>query len=142
MTTRVDFYISEGTDAREVLDVARSICQKAFEQRLPTFILAGDEPQRRALDDWLWARPASGFLPHGDAGSGSPIEIGLQEPRDHGGLLINLAAAPPRGRNYARIAEVVSEAQRDAGREKYRAHRKQLGSAPATHKLKARFTHG
>ena len=142
MTGRVDFYISEGADEREVLELTRALCQKAFDQQMPTFVRTANAEQRQALDDWLWSTPATGFLPHGEAGCGAPVEIGENEPATHSGLLINLGPDMPVGSAYARVAEIVSAAQRSAGREKFREHRKRIGSAPPTHSIKARFSHG
>lgn len=139
---RVDFYVTEGSDPREVLEVAGALCHKAVETQLDTTVLVQDEAQQKALDDWLWAHPAESFLPHGIDDTEQPVNLVRKEPKTGTGLLINLSARPAQGEGYERVAEVVSAGAREAGRDKFRFHRTRLGEAPATHKIKARYDHG
>ncbi|MEH6636008.1 MAG: DNA polymerase III subunit chi [Halioglobus sp.] len=111
--TRVGFYVVQGAEQGQRLQVAVRLADKAFAQGHRIFINAVDEAQARSLDEMLWSyRPAS-FLPHGLHGQehSDSIAIGWgQEPNDHNDLLINLQLDIPEFfSRFQRVAEVVTQ---------------------------------
>lgn len=111
--TRVGFYVIQGAEHDQRLQVAVRLADKAFARGHRIFINAADEDQARALDELLWAyRPAS-FLPHGLHGEehADTIAIGWgQEPGQHNDLLINLQLGVPSFfSRFKRVAEVVTQ---------------------------------
>ena len=111
--TRVGFYVVQGAEQGQRLQVAVRLADKAFAQGHRIFINAVDEVQARSLDEMLWSyRPAS-FLPHGLHGQehSDSIAIGWgQEPNDHNDLLINLQLDIPEFfSRFQRVAEVVTQ---------------------------------
>ena len=111
--TRVGFYVVQGAEQGQRLQVAVRLADKAFAQGHRIFINAVDEVQARSLDEMLWSyRPAS-FLPHGLHGQehSDSIAIGCgQEPNDHNDLLINLQLDIPEFfSRFQRVAEVVTQ---------------------------------
>ena len=111
--TRVGFYVVQGAEQGQRLQVAVRLADKAFAQGHRIFINAVDEAQARSLDEMLWSyRPAS-FLPHGLHGQehSDTIAIGWgQEPNDHNDLLINLHLDIPEFfSRFQRVAEVVTQ---------------------------------
>jgi DNA polymerase III subunit chi len=111
--TRVGFYVVQGADQAQRLQVAVRLADKAFQHGHRIFINATDEAQARALDELLWSfRPAS-FLPHGLQGeeSADTIAIGWgQDPESHNDLLINLQLdIPSFFSRFRRVAEVVTQ---------------------------------
>jgi len=111
--TRVGFYVVQGAQQSQRLQVAVRLADKAFAQGHSIFINAADEAQARTLDELLWTyRPAS-FLPHSLHGEerSDAIAIGWgQEPEGHNDLLINLQLAIPGFfSRFRRVAEVVTQ---------------------------------
>jgi len=111
--TRVGFYVVQGADREQRLQVAVRLADKAFQRGHRIFINAADEDEARALDTLLWTyRPAS-FLPHGLQGEDQSDRITIgwgQEPEDHNDLLINLTpGVPPFFSRFRRVAEVVTQ---------------------------------
>ena len=131
--TRVDFYqlsdVSEEARAR----FACRLALKARDANLDVVLLTRDESAANDLDDLMWQYPRERFLPHGLDGKDSPpsrvhIAAGkLEEPGDGQQLLINLMDQWPQGwEGFARVAEIVVAASREASREKYRFYRTQV----------------
>lgn len=91
-------------------------------------IHADDAEAAAELDEMLWHYPEHRFLPHAreDAPSArqAPLVIGWHPPQEPDGVLINLAGEIPGffGR-FERVAEIVVEANRDAGRDRYKFYR-------------------
>ncbi|MFT4520473.1 MAG: DNA polymerase-3 subunit chi [Halioglobus sp.] len=111
--TRVGFYVVQGAEPGQRLQVAVRLVDKAFQAGHRIFINAVDEQQARELNELLWSfRPAS-FLPHGLHGEehSDTIAIGWgQEPMDHNDLLINLQLdIPAFFSRFGRVAEVVTQ---------------------------------
>ena len=126
--TRVDFYIlpDMDTDARD-----RFACRLANRavgegQQVHVHVNAA---AAAGLDEQMWAYPAHRFLPHAVQGSEgasrAPVIIASEPPEDAPDqLLINLTDTVPTffGR-FERVAEVVVQPHRDAGRERYKFYR-------------------
>jgi DNA polymerase-3 subunit chi len=138
--TRVDFYVIEAA-AGDKARVACRLSEKAFRQGLPVYVHTTSASQAQALDALLWSYRAGSFVPHariGDALDEVPVLIGHDhEPHGHEGLLINLSdAVPDFFSRFARVAELVDEAARDAARERFRYYRER-GYTLETHTLAA-----
>jgi DNA polymerase-3 subunit chi len=82
------------------------------------------------LDELLWNYPEHRFIPHDiqealNAGRPrAPVVVGWQTPADPDGVLVNLAAEIPTffGR-FQRVAEIVVDENRQAGRDRYKFYR-------------------
>lgn len=113
MSTRVGFYVVGQAGPQARLEVAARLCGKAFAQGHTIHLNCADEAQARALDDLLWSYRPDSFLPHGILGSGDDAQIAIgwgQSPQQQGGLLLNLALAPPPFyTQFSRVAEVVTQ---------------------------------
>ncbi len=127
--TRVGFYVVQGADPGQRLQVAARLADKAFANGHRVFINAVDEAQARQLDSLLWSfRPAS-FLPHALLGEedSEPVVIGWgQDPLHHDDLLVNLRlGVAPFFSRFRRVAEVVTQdpASLEALREAWRFYR-------------------
>ncbi len=136
---QVDFYVvQDGGDADRV---ACRIAEKAFAQGLSVFIRAATPGHARELDELLWTFRGAAFVPHALAEAADPevrVLLGADPGDREAGVLINLGEDPPDdpGR-FERIAEVIGtgDAQRRAGRQRFRYYRDRMGLEPATHRL-------
>jgi len=136
--TEIDFY----THVADRLQVAARLCSKAYGMGMKVRVLTGDAAATARLDQLLWVRPATGFLPHCRLASRLADEtpVIVDEALEHSGpaeLLINLHAAQPGFfRRFARLAEIVGVADEDvaAGRVKWQAY-KQQGYTLRAHNL-------
>ena len=126
--TRVDFYILKDVDIAAATRFACRLAAKAVTAGMPVHIHTDGHPAAAELDELLWHYPEHRFIPHAcedsDLAKRSPLRIGWQPPEAHEGLLINLSSAIPTffGR-FDRVAEVVVEATRDTGRDRYKFYR-------------------
>jgi DNA polymerase-3 subunit chi len=138
--TSIDFYFN----ASDPIQVACRLAAKAFARRQPLLIYAPDAETAARIDKALWTWQATGFVPHcavNDAlAAETPVLIARDEETPaHLCVLLNLSGeAPPHFARFERLLELVGadDAQRDAGRARYKAYRNQ-GYAIANHDLAA-----
>jgi DNA polymerase-3 subunit chi len=138
--TSIDFYFN----AQDRIAVACRLAAKAFAQKQRLLIYAPQRELAERVDKLLWTQPAIGFLPHCAAHDAlaprTPLLIAHDEATPAGcGVLLNLADdCPPHFERFERLLEVVSaeEAQRQAGRGRYRFYRDR-GYSIASHDLAA-----
>ena len=136
--TRIDFYFN----AADRLQVACRLAGKAVAQGRSLLVYAPDGDTASRLDKLLWTWPATGFVPHcalhDPLAPDTPVLIAADaEAPKRCDLLLNLAGAcPPHFERFERLLEVVGadEAERDAGRERYR-HYRSRGYPIANHDL-------
>jgi DNA polymerase-3 subunit chi len=141
---RVDFYVLSDPASEASLRLACRLAEKAHRMGLRVHVHSASAEQAHRLDDLLWTFRAGSFLPHALVSEGAPqdypIRIGW-DPADaqQGDLLINLATGvAPFYAGFQRVAELVgpSEAERAAGRDRYRFYRER-GHTPHSHRLSA-----
>lgn len=127
--SRVDFYLLPDVDDLARRRFACRLAYKASTQGQRVHVHVDDRAAAEDLDELMWQYPAEFFIAHalGDDSTAaqSPVTIDHRtqdQPSD--GLLINLSSAVPAfaGR-FARIAEIVMEADRAEGRERFRLYR-------------------
>ncbi|MBN1378602.1 MAG: DNA polymerase III subunit chi [Gammaproteobacteria bacterium] len=129
---RVDFYILQGEANREMM--ACRLCEKAWQQGLPVFVLAQSAGHAQQIDDLLWTFNDGGFLPHQLADqepvtiNNKPvITIGWQQlPAETYPVLINLSETVPDDYSkFERVAEIVNqnESVKQAGRQRFTRYR-------------------
>ena len=134
--TRVDFYILEEPAEQVRLTLACRLCDKAFRLGHRVYVHAPDAQAAAQLDQTMWTFNAGSFVPHSLAalpadypeGAPAPVLIGHgdEPPDEHWDLLVNTATDVPLFfSRYRRVAEVIGgdDAQRDAGRARYRFYR-------------------
>jgi DNA polymerase-3 subunit chi len=136
--TSIDFYFNAG----DRLQVACRLAGKALAQGRSLLVYAPEGDTASRIDKLLWTWPATGFVPHcslhDPLAPDTPVLIAADDgapPRCD--LLLNLAAScPPHFERFERLLEVVGvdEAERAAGRERYRYYRSR-GYAIANHDL-------
>jgi DNA polymerase III subunit chi len=67
---RAEFYLIDKPRFRgEPLLLVCKLAERAFEQQLPTLVLARSAEQAEALDDLLWSFDPDAFVPHQIAGN-------------------------------------------------------------------------
>jgi len=125
--TRVDFYILQDVDLTAAQRFACRLTVKALSSGSTVHVHVDDQSSAQAFDDLLWQYPEQRFVPHAcedAADADAPVVIGWNPPRAPDGLLINLASSVPTffGR-FERVAEIVVEARREDGRDRYRFYR-------------------
>lgn len=134
--TRIDFH----TNVDDKLDFACRLARKARSANCQIVMLANDQTQLEALDEALWTFSEQDFLPHVKADDPlamrTPIILALSDESElpHYQVLINLSMRTPTYfARFERLIEVVStlEADRQAGRERYRFY--QQRGYPLTH---------
>ena len=146
--TRIDFYILKDVAIPALHRFACRLATKALPRGHPVVLHAPDEATAREVDELLWHYPNYRFIPHrledGSTGPEAPVRITWQEPTRFDGLLVNLGTSVPEffGR-FDRVAEIVVEENRAAGRERYQFykhrgyplyyHNLDDWEAPATH---------
>ncbi len=127
--TRIDFYITDNTEALGRERFACRLAHKVFGLGQPLHIHTGDETQLARLDEMLWTFSDASFLPHHRLGTTPSAPITLDcaaAPEPTPELLINLAAdIPPFFSRFARLAEVIGAdpASRETGRAHFRFYR-------------------
>lgn len=126
--TRVDFYILQDVDLNAACRFACRLAVKAVGGGTSVHLHVDDSAAAADLDALLWDYPEHRFLPHARqddaAAAGAPVIVGWQPPAEPDGVLINLAAEIPSffGR-FDRVAEIVVDAVRERGRERYKFYR-------------------
>jgi DNA polymerase-3 subunit chi len=139
---RVDFYVIGSSDARERLEFACRLAEKAWLRGHRVFVRTQSDDEARAFDDLLWTYHDRSFVPHEVTTPGTlpsaPVVIGTELPQaGTDQLLLNLGADVPDGYAlFTRIAEIIDgdALRRRQGRERFR-HYRERGIAPETHNL-------
>jgi DNA polymerase-3 subunit chi len=139
--TSIDFYFN----ADDRLQVACRLAGKALKHGSRVLIYAPEPELAARIDKLLWTWPQTGFVPHCAAHSPlapeTPVLIGAGEDTPDGcDVLLNLGTdCPPHFERFARLLEVVSDADKDAGRSRYKFY-KERGYKISSHDL-ARTAH-
>jgi len=141
-TPRVDFYVIGSADARDRLELACRLTEKAWLRGHRVFVRTGSGDEARAFDDLLWTFHDRSFVPHEiavpGAGTTAPVVIGTDLPQaGTDQLLLNLGPDVPDGYAlFARVAEIIDgdTLRRQQGRDRFRYYRER-GIAPETHNL-------
>lgn len=127
--TRVDFYVLQDVDLNAACRFACRLVAKAVAAGTPVHVHVSDADAAADLDDLLWNYPEHRFLPHTrqdrlDAAGRDPVVIGWEPPAHPDGVLVNLADHIPTffGR-FDRVAEIVVDANRADGRDRYKFYR-------------------
>jgi DNA polymerase III subunit chi len=127
--TRVDFYILPDVDLEAQRRFACRLAHKAVSKGQRVHVCVADAAAGADLDALMWEYPDHHFLPHGIVGEpasrNAPVLIDHREPAAGADqLLINLAPAIPTffGR-FERVAEIIVQNLRDAGRDRYKYYR-------------------
>lgn len=148
--TKVGFYVlqSEAPDGNGRLALACRIAEKALRagisQGQRTYIHCPDEDSLNSLDNLLWTFRQGSFVAHerlnevSDWSDTAPVVIGCTEPPNElSAVLINLALDVPLFfSRFERVAEVIDDAGREAGRARYQFY-KDRGYPLETHKIGA-----
>jgi DNA polymerase III subunit chi len=141
----VDFYVLEGSDARERLRFACQVINKAFEAEQRVLVCLDSAAELTAFDDLLWTFAQDSFVPHEPLTPNSDWEetpvllTTSQSPPSAPDVLVNLAQVLPATANSAaRVIEIIDadDTRRQAGRVRFRQYRER-GIEPQTHKLGA-----
>ncbi|MDT8403632.1 DNA polymerase III subunit chi [Sulfuriflexus sp.] len=141
--TRVDFYLTRGSDEQQRLLTACRLAEKAYQLGHHVFVYADKPALAKQLDELLWSFRPGSFLPHSmsDAvdAEAHPLVIGDQHPDEAShDVMINLAeSVPDCFSRFKRVAEVVggSENERQVARQRFRFYRDR-GYALETHELR------
>jgi len=134
--TSIDFYFN----AQDRLQVACRLAGKAMKQNQRMLIYAPDSELAARIDKMLWTWPATGFVPHcavhAPLARDTPVLIGQREETPEGcEVILNLGTeCPPHFERFPRLLEVVDEAGREAGRNRYRFY-KERGYRITNHDL-------
>ena len=138
---RIDFHSNVGDKLEYVCRLIRKIWSSTADgQSVRQIVIVGDKGDLQKLDGLLWTFSATDFLPHcsinHESAAETPIILTddfaspalLQIP--HADVMIHLGMRMPRDvaalvERFPRIVEVVTvnEAERLAGRERYKAYR-------------------
>ncbi|MEM6709331.1 MAG: DNA polymerase III subunit chi [Pseudomonadota bacterium] len=128
--TRVDFYLLADVDLVARDRFACRLAQRAAGAGQGVHVHLSSEKALTHFDELLWNYPAERFVPHevlaGDqaARPRSPISLGASLPTDCDGVLINLGeAVPDFFARFDRVAEIVVEENKTAGRDRYKLYR-------------------
>jgi DNA polymerase-3 subunit chi len=142
---RVDFYILEGSDARERWRFACRIIDKAFEAEQRVLVCLDNAADLAAFDELLWTFAQDSFVPHEPLSVESdweetPVLLSCAlAPRTPADVVVNLGSSvPTSAAQSASVIEIVDAdaTRRQAGRVRYKQY-KELGVEPTTHKLGA-----
>jgi DNA polymerase-3 subunit chi len=125
--TRIDFY----HDAQDKLAVACELIGECHRAGRRVLVYAPDPAVAAAIDRLLWVQPATGFVPHCNAGSAlaahTPIVVASTvEVPEHDDVLVNLDGELPAGfSRFHRLIEVVGsdDADRVPARGRYKHYR-------------------
>lgn len=127
--TRIDFYILQDVDMDAACRFACRLAAKALGGGVPVHLHVDDGAAAADLDELLWNYPANRFIPHArqdypGTATAAPVMVGWQPPAEPDGVLVNLSAEVPEffGR-FERVAEIIVDANRAAGRQRYRFYR-------------------
>jgi DNA polymerase-3 subunit chi len=140
---RVDFYVLEGSDARERLRFACRIIDKAFEAEQRVLVCFDNAAELTSFDDLLWTFAQDSFVPHEPLSAESdwdetPVLLsnGLA-PTMPADVVVNLGSAVPTAAAASvSVIEIIDAdaSRRQAGRVRYKQYR-EMGVEPTTHKL-------
>lgn len=130
--TQIEFHTLTDPAPEALLDRVAALVSDAYDAGRRVHVHAADQDQAHALDELLWTRDPSSFLPHNLIGEGPkpppPIQIGWDalEPYHHD-LLITLASDVPVAW-FSRFQQVmefipVEETQKQKARDRYRFYR-------------------
>jgi DNA polymerase III subunit chi len=140
---RADFYVLEGSDARERLKFACRVVDKAFGAEQRVLVWLDDDAALQSFDDLLWTFAQDSFVPHEPASAESnwedaPVMLSCGAPSPPGvDVLINLSEQVPQATASAvRVIEIIDAdpARRQAGRARFKQYR-ELGVEPTTHNI-------
>jgi DNA polymerase-3 subunit chi len=126
--TRVDFYILQDVDLDAARRFACRLAVKALAGGHSVHVHVDDATAAAELDELLWEYPEHRFVPHDVQGTGAglhaPVVVGWDVPGDADGVLVNLSSEVPTffGR-FPRVAEIVVDANRAVGRDRYKFYR-------------------
>ena len=127
--TRVDFYVLQDVDLDAARRFACRLALKALTGGHPVHVHVNDGAAAEELDELLWQYPEHRLVPHDVQGIATgarraPVVIGWQLPEDPDGVLVNLSSEIPTffGR-FPRVAEIVVDANRAEGRDRYKFYR-------------------
>jgi DNA polymerase III subunit chi len=142
---RVDFYILEGSDARERWRFACRIVDKAFEAEQRVLVCLDSDAELTAFDELLWTFAQDSFVPHEPLSDESdweetPVLLGCARvPKTPADVVVNLGSSMPTAAvASASVIEIIDAdpTRRQAGRVRYKQY-KEMGVEPTTHKLGA-----
>lgn len=146
MATRVDFYVTEGTQPNACLLTACRITEKAWKSGHSVFVLASTLADARRVDEMMWTYKQDSFVPHmvipygpdgglpGDIEANqdlghTPVWLGAGAiPVQASDVLINLTEDVPLAyTQFARVAELIdgSPVSRESGRKRFRYYKEQ-----------------
>lgn len=140
---RVDFYVLDGSDARERWKFACRVIDKAFQAEQRVLVWFDSEADVQAFDDLLWTFADQAFIPHEPLGTESdweeaPVLLSAgKTPPSAADVLINLSGSvPTAAATTARVMEIIDAdpARRQSGRVRFKQYREQ-GIEPATHNI-------
>lgn len=127
--TRVDFYVLPDVDIDAKYRFACRLVLRAIHAGQQVHVRTASPEAAGMLDDLMWAYPEDRFVPHAIAeeadAAAAPIRIGHAEPAPGPDqVLVNLADdVPAFFARFERVAEVITEPERAAGRARYRHYR-------------------
>ena len=142
--TEVDFYILNGEDARQRMQFACRLTDKAYRLGHKVYVHTESAQQSRELDDLLWTFQQNSFVPHAVYDENNeappPVQLGHDtEPDASHQVLINLATDVPLFfSRFERVAELVNKdnSVRQQGRSRYSFY-KERGYQLRSHKIKS-----
>ena len=138
---RIDFHSNVSDKLEYVCRLTRKIWSATPEgQPVRNIVIVGDRADLKKLDELLWTFSSTDFLPHcfitDEAAPDTPVvlsenfAISSLNAIPHADVMINLGMQMPEDvpglvERFPRIVEVVTvnEAERLAGRERYKAYR-------------------
>ena len=138
---RIDFHSNVSDKLEYVCRLTRKIWSATPEgQPVRNIVIVGDRADLKKLDELLWTFSSTDFLPHcfitDEAAPDTPVvlsenfEISSLNAIPHADVMIHLGMQMPEDvpglvERFPRIVEVVTvnEAERLAGRERYKAYR-------------------
>lgn len=132
---RIDFYVSQGSQPQDRLQLACRLVRRAWQAGLPVFVLCSDEEQLAGMDELLWHIRPQFFMPHSrfDDNPAAPIVLGSDcWPVLDNSVLINLCMQPaPRFEQLNRVVELVCQTPEllQQSRENF-THYRRLGLQP------------
>ena len=138
---RIDFHSNVGDKLEYVCRLTRKIWSATPEgQPVRNIVIVGDREDLKKLDELLWTFSSTDFLPHcfitDEAAPETPVVLSENFAKSslntipHADVMIHLGMKMPEDvpglvERFPRIVEVVTvnEAERLAGRERYKAYR-------------------
>jgi len=138
MPEQIDFYVLSNAPSNGKQEFACRLCEKAFLNHHHVVIHAASHEEAVVLDELLWTFKPGSFIPHAlrQVAQDEPIVIGHREqPAGGSDVLIQLADDIPESTGgFTRVAEIVTDSNRDVSRQHYRQY-EQAGYQINTHKL-------